>query len=291
MLLQLKQLYQEHCIIDEIPDYPNDYYWYKDGQNHLIGIKKGISKSEKKLLGMMFDEVVGVDFNQQIKLLWIEFLLNNKTSLLEIIQKESDEIRFIFFVHQFDGETQIQFEGLIKELDDDCIVLFLNRDYGVIIDFKTTVEHHLEELAQAIQQDFYHNLNFYQSDCYLINENLSQHFLGEYELYQKYRNSSKLMVSCHDLLLQYMIQSLNVYEGYSHFSQKFSQIPYDLLEVAKVYMENNFNVSVGAKVIYMHRNTFMNKLERFIQMSGLNIKEFHDALIAYLIINQMEKSS
>ena len=56
-------------------------------------------------------------------------------------------------------------------------------------------------------------------------------------------------------------------------------------------MENNFNISVGAKMIYMHRNTFMNKLERFIQLSGLNIKEFHDALIAYVIINQMEKNT
>ena len=53
-------------------------------------------------------------------------------------------------------------------------------------------------------------------------------------------------------------------------------------------MENNFNVSTGAKAIYMHRNTFMNKLERFIQLSGLNIKEFRDALIAYVMMHQME---
>ena len=96
MLLQLTQLYGEQCIVDEIPDYPNDYYWYKDDQNHLIGIKKGISKQEKKLLGVMLEEVVGVDFNQQIKLLWLELLLHNKKSLLDMIQKDGNEIRFIF---------------------------------------------------------------------------------------------------------------------------------------------------------------------------------------------------
>lgn len=291
MLTQLKQLYQEQCIIDEIPQYPNDYYWYKDDQNHLIGIKKGVSVPERKLLGVMFEEVVGVDFNQQIKLLWLELLLNNKNSLLDIIQKDREEIRFIFFVHHFDGETKVEFEGLIKELNEKCIILFLNREYGVIIDFATEEEHNLEEIAQAIQQDFYHNINFYQSDCYKINNEISHAFLAEYELYQKYRNTAKLMVQPHDLLLQYMIQNLNLYEGYSHFVEKFGEIPYDLLEVAKVYMENNFNISVGAKVIYMHRNTFMNKLERFIQLSGLNIKEFRDALIAYLIIIQMESGT
>ena len=291
MLLQLKQLYGEQCIVDEIPDYPNDYYWYKDDQNHLIGIKKGISKQEKKLLGVMLEEVVGVDFNQQIKLLWLELLLHNKKSLLDMIQKDGNEIRFIFFAHHFDGDTKLEFDELIKELNEKCIVLFLSREFGVIIDFQTKEEHNLEELAQAIQQDFYHNINFYQSDCYLVDSNISQAFLNEYELYKKYRNTTKLTVSSHDLLLQYMIQNLNLYEGYSRFVEKFNKIPYDLLEVAKVYMENNFNISVGAKMIYMHRNTFMNKLERFIQLSGLNIKEFHDALIAYVIINQMEKNT
>ena len=40
MLLQIKELYKDRCIIDEMPDYPNDYYWFKDAGNHLIGVKK-----------------------------------------------------------------------------------------------------------------------------------------------------------------------------------------------------------------------------------------------------------
>ena len=56
----------------------------------------------------------------------------------------------------------------------------------------------------------------------------------------------------------------------------------------KCYLENNFNLSVGAKCLYMHRNTFMNKLEKFIQVTGLNVKEFKDAVVAYLIIKNIE---
>ena len=53
-LLQIKELYKDQCVIDEIPDYPNDYYWFKDEGNHLVGIKKNISTSEKKLLSINF---------------------------------------------------------------------------------------------------------------------------------------------------------------------------------------------------------------------------------------------
>ncbi len=288
MLLKLKQLYEEQCVIDEIPEYPNDYYWYKDEYNHLVGIKKSIPRSERKLLGMMLEEIVGVDFDQQTKLFWLEFLLHDKKSLYETIKKGYQVIRFTFFTHHFDAEMKIEFDQLMKEFHDQSTVLFLDRQYGVILDLSPGVEYSFKEMAEAIQQDFYQNINFYQTQVYALTEEVSSVFRLEFMLYQKYRDVSQLMIGSHDLLLQYMIQSLNLYEGYEQFHQKFQAIPYDLTEVAKIYMENNFNVSTGAKAIYMHRNTFMNKLERFIQLSGLNIKEFRDALIAYAIIHQME---
>lgn len=288
MLLKLKQLYEGQCVIDEIPEYPNDYYWYKDEYNHLIGIKKSIPRSERKLLGMMFEEIVGVDFDQQTKLFWLELLLHDKKSLYETIKKGYQAIRFTFFTHHFDAEMKIEFEELMKEFHEQSTVLFLDRQYGVILDLSQSEEYSFKEMAEAIQQDFYQNINFYQTETYALNEEISTVFRREFMLYQKYRDVSQLMIGSHDLLLQYMIQSLNLYEGYEQFHQKFQTIPYDLTEVAKVYMKNNFNVSTGAKAIYMHRNTFMNKLERFIQLSGLNIKEFRDALIAYVMIHQME---
>ena len=50
MLLQIKELYKDKCIIDEMPDYPNDYYWFKDAGNHLIGIKKKYTDIRKKII-------------------------------------------------------------------------------------------------------------------------------------------------------------------------------------------------------------------------------------------------
>ena len=291
MLLQIKELYKDQCIIDEMPDYPNDYYWFKDEGNHLIGIKKNGSTSEKKLLSLLFDEIISVDFDQQTRLFWLELLLYGKTKLLEMIEPSYQEARFIFFHHNFDSESKIQFDQLIKSFNEKFIVLFIDRDYGVILDFTKRNEYDIkefEEIAKAINEEFYYNTNLYKTMEYKINETISEAFLKEFDLYKNYRNRHKLIMEQQELLLQYMILTVDDYGGFTQVAQKIETLAYDLIEVVKCYLENNFNLSMGAKALYMHRNTFMNKLEKFIQVTGLNVKEFKDATVAYLVIKNLE---
>lgn len=291
MLLQIKELYKDQCIIDEMPDYPNDYYWFKDEGNHLIGIKKNVSTSEKKLLSLLFDEIISVDFDQQTRLFWLELLLYGKTKLLEMIEPSYQEARFIFFHHNFDSESKVQFDQLIKSFNEKFIVLFIDRDYGVILDFTKRNEYDIkefEEIAKAINEDFYYNTNLYKTMEYKINETISEAFLKEFDLYKNYRNRHKLIMEQQELLLQYMILTVDDYGGFTQVAQKIETLAYDLIEVVKCYLENNFNLSMGAKALYMHRNTFMNKLEKFIQVTGLNVKEFKDATVAYLVIKNLE---
>ncbi|MDO4926638.1 MAG: helix-turn-helix domain-containing protein [Turicibacter sp.] len=291
MLLQIKELYKDQCIIDEMPDYPNDYYWFKDEGNHLIGIKKNVSTSEKKLLSLLFDEIISVDFDQQTRLFWLELLLYGKTKLLEMMEPSYQEARFIFFHHNFDSESKIQFDQLIKSFNEKFIVLFIDREYGVILDFTKRDEYDIkefEEIAKAINEDFYYNTNLYKTMEYKINETISEAFLKEFDLYKNYRNRHKLIMEQQELLLQYMILTVDDYGGFTQVAQKIETLAYDLIEVVKCYLENNFNLSMGAKALYMHRNTFMNKLEKFIQVTGLNVKEFKDATVAYLVIKNLE---
>ena len=267
MLLQIKELYKEKCIIDEMPDYPNDYYWFKDEGNHLIGIKKNVPTSEKKLLSLLFDEIVSVDFDQQKRL---------------------------FFHHNFDSDTKIEFDQLIKSFNQKFIVLFIDREYGVILDFTKRNEYDVEEfeeIAKAINEDFYYYTNLYKTVDYSIGDQISEAFLKEFNLYQKYRNRQVLIMEQQELLLQYMILTVNDYDGFNQLAQKIERLSYDLVEVVKCYLDNNFNLSMGAKALYMHRNTFMNKLERFIQLTGLNVKEFKHAIVAYILIKNLELKS
>ena len=59
---------------------------------------------------------------------------------------------------------------------------------------------------------------------------------------------------------------------------------YDYLEVIKKFIENNMNVLKTSKLLYMHRNTLINKLDRFHQVTGYDPKEFKDAYVLYSIL-------
>ena len=63
-----------------MPDYPNDYYWFKDEGNHLIGIKKNIPTSEKNC------------YPYYLMRLSLLILINKKVILVRVIVIWKDKI-------------------------------------------------------------------------------------------------------------------------------------------------------------------------------------------------------
>ena len=59
---------------------------------------------------------------------------------------------------------------------------------------------------------------------------------------------------------------------------------YQMKEVIKTYLDCNMNISQAANKLYMHRNTVMNKIDKFITNTGYDIKKFKNAFIIYHII-------
>lgn len=65
----------------------------------------------------------------------------------------------------------------------------------------------------------------------------------------------------------------------------------ELLNTVKVYLENNLNVSEASRVLYIHRNTLMYRLEKFNKMTGLECSKFDVGMrigIALLILQFIE---
>ncbi|EGO7946525.1 hypothetical protein FEW58_000670 [Enterococcus faecalis] len=49
------------------------------------------------------------------------------------------------------------------------------------------------------------------------------------------------------------------------------------------------NVSTTAKSLYMHRNTLINKIEKYFLDSDLNLKNMDDLFFCYLLIQYYSK--
>lgn len=52
----------------------------------------------------------------------------------------------------------------------------------------------------------------------------------------------------------------------------------DLLSTAEAFLNNNLNVSETSRSLYMHRNTLLYRLDKIEKMTGLNLRNFSDAV-------------
>jgi len=278
VISKIKDIYKEKCVIDEMPKYPNDFYWYRAPGHHLIGISKSVNMGEKRLLSAMFEEITAVDFDYGKRLLWFDILGGNVEALARVKEKQ---LKFIIFNHGFEAEAKADFELLVKEFNDRFLTLFLDAQFGVILDFQGGVTDELEAFVDAARSDFYYELTFYETSVHELDSSIGAKFSEELDLFKTYRNRNKLVMRQQDLLLEVLAKSV---PSYGAFRDKIKSQPMDTLELVVAYWENNFNLSLVAKEMHMHRNTVMNKLDKFTEATGLNVKVFGDAVVAYLLI-------
>ena len=59
---------------------------------------------------------------------------------------------------------------------------------------------------------------------------------------------------------------------------------YDMQHTLEVFFLNNMNVLKSSKELYVHRNTLINKLDRFKEKTGFDPKDFKDAYLIYSLI-------
>lgn len=56
----------------------------------------------------------------------------------------------------------------------------------------------------------------------------------------------------------------------------------------KGFVESNLNVSQAAKNMFIHRNTMIYKLDKLKAVSGFDLRDFKDAFVLYLLINDKQ---
>lgn len=55
-------------------------------------------------------------------------------------------------------------------------------------------------------------------------------------------------------------------------------------ESIKTYLESNQNMSLAAKKLYVHRNTLIQRLDKFHQITGFDVRLFTDAYLIYHLL-------
>lgn len=128
---------------------------------------------------------------------------------------------------------------------------------------------HLDDVLDAIREDMGASLTILSSHndgpleyhllekCFLLHPNTNM-FLA----HMMFEEIAKGDLSCIPLL-----------------KKEFEKVPHECILTAEAFLRSGLNASLAANTLYIHRNTFNYRLARFIDYCGLDIRDYHNALV------------
>ncbi|MCR4430922.1 MAG: helix-turn-helix domain-containing protein [Tepidanaerobacteraceae bacterium] len=84
----------------------------------------------------------------------------------------------------------------------------------------------------------------------------------------------------------------NLREFVGQIASKLKKLDGDALTTIRAVLDCNLNMAEAARKLYIHRNTLMYRLDKIHEQTGLDIRNFHDAvkMEIYLLLDRLNKS-
>jgi hypothetical protein len=298
---KIMSLYENSILYSTLPAYiSDDFYIFSDpSQVEWLAIPKiNLTEKELSLLQALYEQVNTPSIPlPPLSRKWYEFLFLN----LDLPALGSNlYFRFIQFHIKGNGVDRNEIESALKGFfSEDVQIIWEDQQNGILIEEKIEIslsESELASITDILESDFYVKVSFYIGKLYPFSDRLRTHFQQEKEYFDfgKAHLSSTTILTFEKVfptfaavnLPNFIKQKIN-----SELSKVFLEDP-ELFVTIKVFLENNLNASLTAKKLYIHRNTLQYRIDKFIDRTGVQLKDFNGAFtvfLACLLFEQDEK--
>ncbi|UOR13229.1 PucR family transcriptional regulator [Halobacillus amylolyticus] len=294
---QLKQLYPSLIVIKPGEQKPSEQFqFFQTPEEQIVGIlKSDVNKRETQLLHLFLTpieskEVTETDRERD----WIRFIRVQSNELN--VDPQPQRYRFVFFSlsdHSLELDT---FQEALQSLFPKVMpLIWENNHEGVIIEEvmeegQETIS--FQTIIDVLMSDFYTKIHFYISDfeqnigdaprlfqwakkCFHIS---MKHRIGPVTIFQ-------------DVVPFLYIEAMPEEERalISHALLASVRADRELLQTIRVFLEAGSNVTLAAKKLYMHRNSLQYRVDKFIEKTGVDIKQFQGAVITYLTLIEWDR--
>ncbi|PYZ98871.1 hypothetical protein CR205_09960 [Alteribacter lacisalsi] len=263
----------------------------QDEAGRKIKLKRSaLTEEEESLLNTLFGGSAGhraapVTESDQC---WTDLLLNGE---LPDHKSLSLPVRFIHFSLKGELSDHEGFTVAVNSLFSSAEALvWSNSSDGVLVqrlDENFEDDQPDQRTLDALTGDFYVQLSFFSGSPQSESGMLKQQFEQEQRMFKAARTYSPSQHVYHEkeVLSHWLLNSLDN-ETESILKEQLEAVrnDHDLLYSVRVYLECNMNTSMAAKKMFVHRNTLQYRVDKFIDKTALDIKQFPNAVAAYLTI-------
>lgn len=289
MLEKLKKHYGSSFVFSS--NEPENYQWFIHNDGKRFGIHKSkLSRQEKALLETLFIADASISTLTPEQLQWKEIL-----SGCVSIRHKVEPFRFLhFFCKTPLNDRDAFLEAISGLFPSNVVVLFETNKNGVIIESFYTSEEEIpyEQIKDVITSDFYTDLDLFfgkwqdnyslAGETYKVERDMFltvQPFLPPQMFYREADLLPYLLLSTATKEIKRFIRDL---------LDPTLKEDSELLHSIKVFLECNMNSSLAAKKLYIHRNSLQYRVDKFIEKTGIDVKQFVNALAVYHAILFLE---
>ncbi|MBM7571436.1 PucR family transcriptional regulator [Aquibacillus albus] len=294
MIEKLKEIFPS--MVEANPEEMMDtefYEWYKTTENKIVGIHKEEMTKKEELLLETFLTPYYVNHPPVTKREedWIDVLFHQGNPKKLLSNKDDIKFRFVYFSLSDDNVDQDAFREAIHGLFPYQVpIIWENNHEGMIIEEDFRNEEDMisySEIIDVLMSDFYMKVRLFVGP-YSNEIKHSQAFYGWIKqcFYDVYPYNKQVVINYVSAVPYLFLKPLS--------SQSTSFIidsilrdtvnEEDLLQTIRIFLECNSNATFAAKKLYMHRNSLQYRVDKFIEKTGIDVKQFEGALSVYLTL-------
>ncbi|MEH7377865.1 PucR family transcriptional regulator [Neobacillus drentensis] len=300
MLKKLLSIYDNSILFPDKPVNPSEqfYIFYNEIENEWIAIPKAVvTEKELTLLKTIYQlvEYKNPASNSAAKG-WDTYLLLDGP--LPTCKPET-YLRFIQFQFNSDDTNQSEIESALKGFfSEEVIVIWENSNRGIVIEAGSAIaltEEDLISMTETLESDFYVKISIFFGKFHPFSNQLRAKYLQEKEYFSF--GIANLVNHLNIFTFERVFPAYLAYHLPADLKQMVNQVIFgvfnedtEMYSTIKVFLENNLNASLTAKKLYIHRNTLQYRIDKFIDKSGIQLKDFYGAFTVFLACLLFEQS-
>jgi DNA-binding PucR family transcriptional regulator len=285
---KLNRLFEGALVPQKLtPPHP-DVLWLVDESGKPTGFwRNQLTEKEKTLLMLLYKEYQQTPTpTNEVDKQWAEWLLEEGNV--------PNGVEQVHLVHFYLSEVLDDYEAFTSTWYDAYphvkTLLWINQQYGVLVldgaDQEEAIEY--ENFSEAISTDFYVDLYVFIGIQSNVSDSKEFFFRQEQSFHYLLSTSrTKHVYQEHEVLPLYLMRFVPETEITSLLDRLITA---DLLEDKELlssittYFEHNLNTTQAAKALHMHRNSLQYRIDKFVERTGIDIKQFSQATLVYFLL-------
>lgn len=278
--------------IQLLSEYPSDlneevFTFHQAQTNTWFTIPKAdVTNREYALLSSFYNEIKSLSAgNDGSSAKWLQFLENGGPCPLNV----AVPIRIIqlYFIENNVNELDL-IDACQAFFGDAMQLIFVSSQSAYLIEKQAVYIHSVEEFSSfvvALESDFYTKASLYIGKFQAADTQFPLHFSTEKEWFFQSlgKHRTDRIYTMENSFPFQLIKEMSQEMKHVLVKEILTPIDYDLelLQTVQLFFENGFNASITAKKLHIHRNTLQYRLSKFQNITGIPVRQFDGALVAY----------